>query len=401
MGVLPASHDLLPRLRSGLGRFCAAFILTLALLPWCRALSAQAGSTADGAPTWVAEPSLRIGVALGDPDYELGRQVHAARSPDGTIAVGELDAKEIRFFGPDGQIAARQGREGEGPGEYRYVRFLLTCGGDRFWVYDTDLRRTTIVSSDGELLDIFSGPSPDGTGGPYDLRCDREGRFIASTWARGEREAMMNGESGPFRGTQLVVLMDVRGGVRDTIGVFPSGERYLTRRPDGSPAGSHPRFFGPTTHVAIGGGRAFVGDAARPAVMVYEGDGLDTLSLPLETTAVTDEDVDRFVDEQMADVTDPNQARRQRASWADYDFPSEFPYYSDLRADATGLLWVRQHPRPGATTVPWLVVHPEGGVVARVVLPVSLRVTQIGRDRILGVLTEDGVNYVQEYSLHR
>ena len=370
----------------------SAAVLSIAVLP----------AVVDGqVPTWEVEPSLRIGVALGDPDYEFSRIIGVARAPDGTIAVGEMDAQEIRFFGPDGSLIARQGREGEGPGEYRYVRFLLTCGGNRFWVYDTRLVRTTIVSSTGEVLDSYPGPSPDGTGGPYGLSCDRRGRFIASTWASGEREALGRGESGPFRGTQMVVLMDARGGVKDTMGVFPSGERYLTRRPDGSPGGSAPRFLGPSTHVAIGGGRAFVGDAALPSIYVYQGSGLDTLSLPLESSPITDEDLAKFREAQTGGTTDPNQARRQRAALAEYEFPSEFPYYSDLQVDASGLLWVREYPRPGAATVRWLVVHPEGGVVASVVLPVELEVTQIGRDYLLGILTEDGVNYVQQYELRR
>lgn len=364
-------------------------------------LAAASVAGAQEAPLWSAAPSLRIGVALGDPDYEFGRIVGAVRLSNGTIVVGEIESQEIRFFGPDGKLIRRQGRDGEGPGEYRYVRFVLTCGGDRVWVYDTRLIRLTVLTADGEVLAVHPAPRPDDRGGPYELRCDRRGRFIAASWAQGSTEALRRGESGPFRGTQTVVLADGAGTIRDTVGTFPSGERYLFLRPDGSPGGTGPRQLGPEAHVAIGHGRAFIGDAATPRVIVYEGRGRDTLELPLARRAITDEDLDALLAARLARAEDAAAERRIQQQWSEYDYPETYPFYSDLRVGETGLLWVRRYPAVGETEVEWLVVHPLGGVVARVRLPEGLRVTQIGRDYVLGVLSVEGVQVIQQYDLRR
>lgn len=356
---------------------------------------------AQDVPEWSVEPSLRIGVALGDEDYEFADVMGAVHLSDGAVVVGEMSSQEIRFFDANGTLVRRQGRDGEGPGEYRQVTVLLTCGGDRVWVYDTRLRRLTVLGPDGTLLGIHPAPSPDGVSGPYHLRCDRSGRFIASSWAQGAHDAIMRGESGPFRGTQVVVLADGAGVVLDTVGTFPSGERYLMLRPDGSPGGTAPRRFGPETHVAIGGGRAFVGDAATPRVLIYEGGGLDTLELPLTRRPIRGDDLDALLAERLAAAEDAAEERRVRQFWSDYDFPDAYPFYSDLRVDATGLFWVRAYPGVGESDVEWLVVHPGGHVVARVPLPQALRVTQIDRNHILGVLTADGVQVIQQYRLDR
>lgn len=360
-----------------------------------------AGAPAQEVPRWTVEPSRRIGVALGDPDYELDEVMGAVRLRDGSIVVGEMRTQEIRFFAPDGRLARRQGRDGEGPGEYRQVRFLLSCGADRIWVYDTALRRLTVLGSDGAVHAIHAGPTPDGTSGPYDLECDDRGRFIAASWAQGAHEAIMSGRSGPFRGTQLVVLTDGTGTVRDTVGVFPSGERYLFLRPDGSPGGTGPRRLGPETHVAIGRSRAFVGDAATPQVYVYEGRTLDTIPLPVEAPEVSPGDLDRLLEARLAEASDEAARRRIRQWQAEYDYPDRYPHYSDLKVDQAGLLWVREYPRPGEVEVDWLVVHPAGGPVARVRLPVGLQVTQIGGDYVLGILEVEAVQVIQEYRLLR
>jgi hypothetical protein len=132
-------------------------IATLLLLPL--PLVPAIAADAQDVPVWPADPAQRIGVALGDPDYEFGRIMGAARLSDGTVVVGEIETKEIRFFDASGTLIRRQGRDGEGPGEYRYVRFVLTCGDDRTWVYGTQLVRLTILGPDGHVLGTHPAPS--------------------------------------------------------------------------------------------------------------------------------------------------------------------------------------------------------------------------------------------------
>ena len=82
------------------------------------------------------------------------------------------------------------------------------------------------------------------------------------------------------------------------------------------------------------------------------------------------------------------------------EFPEHLPAYSAFVADAEGLLWIQDHPRPGAVEVTWRVFEANGVYVASVITPNSLRVFEIGGDYVLGLWRdEDEVEYVRLYGL--
>lgn len=80
-----------------------------------------------------------------------------AVSASGTIAIPQVRDRHVKLFAPTG--AGRVvGRNGEGPGEFRFPR-EVGFRGDTLWVIDPTLRRATFFSADDKVL--RSTPLPD------------------------------------------------------------------------------------------------------------------------------------------------------------------------------------------------------------------------------------------------
>jgi len=76
------------------------------------------------------------------------------------------------------------------------------------------------------------------------------------------------------------------------------------------------------------------------------------------------------------------------------------PAYSNILADDDGNIWVETYHTSYDSERRFLVLAPDGRLLARCVLPGTLDVRQVGADYILGIWRdEDGVEFVREYAL--
>ena len=69
-----------------------------------------------------------IGVELGDSNYVFGQITAADITPEGEIAILDLQKSCVSIFSPSGEFVQRIGRQGSGPGE-----FMLARGGMSFF----------------------------------------------------------------------------------------------------------------------------------------------------------------------------------------------------------------------------------------------------------------------------
>ncbi|MEZ4379645.1 MAG: hypothetical protein R3B35_15315, partial [Gemmatimonadales bacterium] len=115
--------------------------LCLLMLP-CGALLSQARQA-----TFPARPDLVIDAV----EEDLSDVRFVAAFPDGTIAVSQPVDGRVLLYSPDGHRKAAVGRPGAGPGEFRTLANLHGFIGDTLWLYDVDLRRFTLVRSDGRI----------------------------------------------------------------------------------------------------------------------------------------------------------------------------------------------------------------------------------------------------------
>lgn len=106
----------------------------------------------DQLPFWTIDsvPAFTIGMLDGDPAYEFTSIKEVTRLPNGMIVVidgrGE-SAYEFRFYDSTGRHVATHGRPGMGPGEFRWVSFVGTAGGDTVIAVDFPARRISWLSA--------------------------------------------------------------------------------------------------------------------------------------------------------------------------------------------------------------------------------------------------------------
>jgi hypothetical protein len=116
--------------------------------------------------------------------------------------------------------------------------------------------------------------------------------------------------------------------------------------------------------------------------------------------SVTAADIDRFIENEIADIEDANDRRDRRELYEEMETPETMPAYQDLEVDDLGNLWVKEYePDPDAPSR-WTVVDADGHMLGEVVLPSGLNVTQIGNDFVLGIWQDElEVEHVRLYAL--
>jgi hypothetical protein len=68
--------------------------------------------------------------------------------------------------------------------------------------------------------------------------------------------------------------------------------------------------------------------------------------------------------------------------------------------DREGNVWVAEYLRPDAQTRRWRVFRPDGSEAAQIVVPMQLTITDVGRDRVIGVMRDaSGLETVKVYAL--
>lgn len=119
--------------------------------------------SADNYPSWGTSPRLveevRIGSIAGPEEYSFGSVGGVAVLGDGTIWVGDSQRHAVLRYGAEGAFLGQIGREGEGPGEFRYPSAMRVVPDGRVFVWDNGLIRVSEFSSEGEFLGSFSPPT--------------------------------------------------------------------------------------------------------------------------------------------------------------------------------------------------------------------------------------------------
>ncbi len=100
----------------------------------------------------VEPPLVEIGVQEGEEPYQLHRAAGSVRLADGRIVVLNAGSRELRFYGPEGTHQRSVGREGEGPGEFRFPTRLRKVSEDTLLVWDQGLQRISLFDTSGVFL---------------------------------------------------------------------------------------------------------------------------------------------------------------------------------------------------------------------------------------------------------
>lgn len=344
-------------------------------------------------------PTVTIGTAEGDEEYQLYRVFGARRLSNGRIAVVNQGSQQLRFYDQQGRFVSQTGRAGEGPGEFRRAFYLWVLPGDTVWVGDYRPWRFLVFGPDGQWVRTVQA-APMYVNTAFTSVLD-DGRFIIA-------DRTLNRNSGTeFKLSHLtVVIHGADGNLADTIGTYPNG-RWGRLDNDPGTMTLYPMFES-FARVTTTGSHIVVGHTSEPTFSILAAtDEVRVERIVRWTTgdrAISSREIAGERRRLAEPYQDADQGTRRRVLLRvsqDRPVASQFPAFANLAAGRDGRIWVEQYARP---TKPepheWLAFDSEGRFQCRATIPAFDEILEFGEDYLLVKDRDElGVERVFQYSL--
>lgn len=342
------------------------------------------------------EPTLQIGVAEGDPLYQMDRVRTALRLGDGRIVVANAGNQQIRWYDANGRHVASAGREGGGPGEFRMLFALRRLPGDSVLAYDLSGFRLSWFDPAGRFA--RSTPlQPIGQVPPRFVDRFADGSLLLSTSVRATNAPT---SSGTRRDTLLFLRASADGTPVDSLPVSPASEASIQLVTQNGQIQSMNVMMLPfmrNVYTATSGDRYWQGITDRYEIVLRRADGTPERIVRREVQPVP---VRGAYLDSLRRVQVAEHGPEAGKAVDQVEVPERIPAFERLLVDDGGNLWVQRTAWPGAVPPEWDVYDGDGKALGTVRMPAGFRATHIGGDFVLGVWTgEDGVEYVRMYGL--
>jgi len=354
-----------------------------------------------------AAPALEIGAADGPETDQLYGVQDAIRLEDGSIAIADGGTNRIRVYDRSGRHVRDLGGPGGGPGEFAMLGGIGTAGGRAIAAWDARRKRLTHFDPDGRVIHDVAADARHGLG----MVSPVVGWFADGTpviTPGVSARALRAVASGERRAPEHYLHVRLDGGI-DTIAVLRGREEFVVRQ-DRS-LSSRPVPFGRASHGAAGGDGFFGGESDRLEVRQWSPSGelLRVIRAAIEPRPVTPKHLARYEEEQREAAQRRNRVAAMVSAFsattdpepADVPRRKTLPFFDRILVDRSGHLWVKEFgfdSEPGR----WQVFGPGGAWLGAISTPAGLRVTDIGPDYVLGVVTDSlGVERVRLYALER
>lgn len=333
-------------------------------------------------PTTVVadEPIYRIGWEVGGPTFQ--DVTAGGLLSDAAAAVFEEGSHTLLVIAPDGSQMMQVGRDGEGPGEFRYGQAVEVGPGDTIVVYDSRLRRLSTFERSGR----FAGSG----------QWDRQGnvyRQPSTVTSSNHLVWVPNSYALPNQmghGTEWlfgsVLLSDMLGSQVDTLASLPmlelrmEGDRIL-RDPFmrwGVWAGLPSGFAWGRNDVAEVRWYSDAGRLKQVARWAAEMRAVDDEAWLAYSRAYVAQAASRSRDVSEEQVEAHLVEARRGAS-------STLPLFSSLHAWPSGELWLGGYAMLGSPPLEYLVIGADGVAKRLVTFPRPLRILDMREGRVLGV----------------
>lgn len=349
-----------------------------------------------------AVPLLEIGGLDEREGYALGNVIGAVLLRD-HLVIADKTFGEVRFYSPSGELTARSGRYGGGPGEYRSMSRIASYDDGSVVVWDWQLRRFTRLALNGEIVTTIPADlSAVENLSPAFLGVLDGGHFV---FRDGRPTRSLRGEiTGERRDSVRYFILEPDGAWGGRAWSEPGTEVYFTN--DNDTMGGTSVIFGRSTMAATAGESIVVGanDTLRLALRANDGSISRATTLPWTPTPVTDEWVarerQRLLDEAIEDARPfellsglrPDELARLHKSIEERNrklpIRHTLPAFSELRAGAEGNVWVAQYHPPGASERSWIVLNSLLEPVARIELSLDFEILDLQSVRLV-VRTKD------------
>lgn len=389
-------------------------LLLLAFTGACEAADTDGATPAEvvvesRTPQWGAtdgwrldtSPEVIIGDANGAPEYALANVVGAVRLSNGRIVIANRGTQDLRYYDAKGRYHRTVGREGNGPGEFRWIDAIGNAG-DTVLVWDAFARRVsrfdgTAAFAGSTSVMEFDVPFPrligvldDGTmllrpRGDPEENANRVGRHVDSvTYQRYSARTGAHVKAlGPFLDGEFYVAA--------------ANRQYMSAR----------IIFGNQGLLAPAKAGFYTAETDRFAATFHRPDGaaVRTVRRPHTLTPATPADIAAWREKLEAgdeEVTRdfPQMKAAQRRLMAELPHRSTLPALTDIRVDRQDNLWLRAYVPPDAPAAGWSVFDPQGHWLGIVAVPADLQVLEIGDDWMLAKRV-DPLDGVERVVLHR
>lgn len=345
------------------------------------------------------EPLVTIGGLRSDASQQLFQISGGLRLSDGRIAIANGGSSDIRIYGTDGALLAVYGRQGEGPGEFTSPQLAGVIGDDSLIVFDSQLRRISILDADtGYVRSVLVG--------------DEGGGFPLARGALGDGDLLLGGgmyfssangfPSGLTRPPSRYLVVSLDGEAVGDFGEIPAAEMFAKVSSTGFSARLVP--FGKITAIAATSDRIWLGTGESWEIRAFRPDASLARIVRFDRSprAVTADMVSAFVDEQVADARDENEARTLRTFYAEMPTPETVPPYELFARDELDNLWIGEYLLPDQQSRTWTLADSAGNAIGRITTPPRTVPLDIGPDWLLGVTRDEfDVESVTLWRLHR
>ena len=295
-------------------------------------------------------PTLRIGSLMGDTTQELDGVRDAKRLRDDRVVVATSGSHDVRVFDAAGRLLAHLGREGDGPGEFRFPVKLGVVSADSVAVWDIALRRVSVFDlDDGSVREVDLRPPP---AYPTTQFAVVDGDFvIGSRVNRPSRSARMVPQS------LLLLRYSPSGTLVDTLETLPDGEAaWITA---GAMAMFGPPLFGSHALIASGGTLLYATGGSTASVEALDSTGKVVAAVRWQSPdrRVTDADLSTYREDRLKRA---NAAARPQLKGAVEDLVVAGSVGRRIGEFGIGVLWalfclMNFFPPSGQALAPWLI----------------------------------------------
>ncbi len=359
-------------------------------------------------------PSIRIGVVDGAPEYQLFHASGSFGLSDGRIIIANNGTSEIRYYDSEGRFLLKAGGRGGGPGEFRSMAWVQTVPGDSVAVFETD-GRVSLFDEFG----VFAGTARLKTGGkagPEFAARFGDGQFLALSNPAVTVEEYADQPIGVQRASLLVRRHDMGGNARDTLGTLlhSAYDRQIRQVPGkGSGPVSLPVWFTPPANVATTPTGFFVGTGDTYEIAAFDTHGSlhRLIRRRWRSSTIERDDVERGIEyyRKTWGATPKGAYLQSQIDWLSETptngrFP---PFGTTFLVDAEQNLWVElfEPQRWYAGLTPGFpmrfdVFDPSGAWLGTVGMPDNFEPTDIGPDYVLGLWENElDIQYALKYQL--
>jgi hypothetical protein len=332
------------------------------------------------------DSAVTIGVAEGSLDLQFHRIV-SVEFVQGGILVADGGSNEIRRFSNRGEILHRWGGSGDGPGEFRRLRWATSIA-DTVYAWDESSRRLTVYDEAGNVAHVvrptfFGGSAPQRVVGMFadhtlivnPLEISSQPRIGAGVRAGDSPIAVAGWDDAALRpfttvpGRPIYASSD---GIRVPI-----------------PFTTYPAYSVAASSLIIGNG------ATHEFTRYSESGAALRTTRFVPERVVTAADLARYIDAYLESRRDGDASDIERAA-KEAPVPEFMPTFDELAAQRSGATWIRTFTLPWDTVAEWVLLDSTGVASARLRTQPQFIIADATAESVVGIVRDSlGVEYIE------